>query len=342
MSPANEVKVGAFVITSFVLLFGGVIALGSGKLFQKTQILETSTRDSVDGLQVGSPVKYRGVPIGEVSAISFEDRMYPYADDDADTVDDGERDGNNQRAQQFDYGSPVVIRMEVRLDIFGPERSELFTKDIERGVTKGLRARMRSAGLTGGLFVELDMADPTEYPAYPLAFIPDYPFVPSAPSRFNEMITTLERISSSLGHVDFEGIGAGMKGAITSINRVLDTRVDKLLVNADDFIAELSASNKMLQTLISNPKVVTTIDNAAEITTGLRTTLPAAVREYGEFGAELNGLLSGEEYELRRLLSALRETADNLEVFSDRARQDPTHILFSKPPRKLAPGEAEK
>ena len=133
-----------------------------------------------------------------------------------------------------------------------------------------------------------------------------------------------------------------MKGAITSINRVLDTRVDKLLVNADDFIAELSASNKLLQTLISNPKVVTTIDNAAEITTGLRTTLPAAVREYGEFGAELNGLLSGEEYELRRLLSALRETADNLEVFSDRARQDPTHILFSKPPRKLAPGEAEK
>jgi ABC-type transporter Mla subunit MlaD len=65
------------------------------------------------------------------------------------------------------------------------------------------------------------------------------------------------------------------------------------------------------------------------------------VREYGEFGAELNTLVKAEEHDLRRLLAALRQTAENLENLTDRARQDPPRLLFSAPPRKLAPGEIE-
>ncbi len=328
MTPSTELKVGAFVIASVSLLFGGVIALGSGRFFQDTQVLETSTRESVDGLQLGSPVKYRGVPIGEVSAISFADRLYPGAE--------------NGESPEFDYGSPVIIRMKVRLDVFGPTQSELFTKDIERGVEKGLRARMRSAGLTGGLFVELDMADPREFPAPALGYMPDYPFVPSAPSRFDQVIATLERISNSLGRVDFEGIGADMKDALASFDRLLNVRIDGMLANADAFIVELGKSNQMLQGVLSNPNLASTLDHTSALAADLRATLPAAVRQYGEFGAELNALVSGEEYELRRLLSALRESAENLEALTDRARQDPPHLFFSSPPRKLAPGEIER
>jgi phospholipid/cholesterol/gamma-HCH transport system substrate-binding protein/paraquat-inducible protein B len=327
MSPSTEIKVGTFVIASAALILGGVIALGSGRFFHETQILETSTRESVDGLQVGSPVKYRGVPIGEVDTISFADRLYPGTDDNG--------------SSEFDYGSPVVIRMKVRLDVFGPGKSEQFTKDIERGVAKGLRARMRSAGLTGGLFVELDMADAHEYPEIKPPFLPDYPYVPSAPSRFDEVLAMLERVSNSLGSVDFEGIGAGMKEAVDNLNRLLGGRVDTMLANADGFIAELGKSNAMLQRLLADPRLERTLDNASSMSADLRATLPAAVREYGEFGAELNTLLSGEEYELRRLLEALRQTAENLELLTDHAREDPPRLLFSAPPRKLAPGEIE-
>jgi phospholipid/cholesterol/gamma-HCH transport system substrate-binding protein len=327
MSPSTEIKVGTFVIASAALALGGVIALGSGKFLHETQVLETSTRESVDGLQIGSPVKYRGVPIGEIDAISFADRLYPGSDDDG--------------SAEFDYGSPVVIRMKVRLDVFGPGRSEQFTKDIERGVAKGLRARMRSAGLTGGLFVELDMVDAHEYPEVKPPFLPDYPYVPSAPSRFDEVLATLERISGSLGRVDFEGIGAGMKETVDSLNRVLNGRVETMLANADGFIAELGRSNAMLQKLLSDPRLESALDNTAAMSADLRATLPATVREYGEFGAELNTLVKAEEHDLRRLLAALRQTAENLENLTDRARQDPPRLLFSAPPRKLAPGEIE-
>lgn len=327
MSPSTEIKVGTFVIASCALLFGGVIALGSGKFFHETQILETSTRESVDGLQVGSPVKYRGVPIGEISAISFADRLYPKQDD---------------GSAQFDYGSPVVLRMKVRLDVFGPGQSELFTKDIERGVEKGLRARMRSAGLTGGLFVELDMVEGQQYAALLPAYVPDYPYVPIAPSRFDEVLSTLERITTSLGKVDFEKIGKSAETTLASLNRVVDTRLDAMLANADSFIADLKQSNELLQKLLGDPQLRAMIADGSALAGDLRTSLPAAVQSYGELGAQLNATLAGGEYDVQRLLRALRETAENLEALSERVGQDPPKALFSPPPRKLAPGEIER
>ena len=74
MSASKELRVGIFVIASTTLIFGGVIALGSGSLFKDSEIVETSTRESVNGLQNGSSVKYRGVPSGECKAESFADR----------------------------------------------------------------------------------------------------------------------------------------------------------------------------------------------------------------------------------------------------------------------------
>jgi hypothetical protein len=124
---AREFKVGVFVILSVALGLGSVIALGSGSMFKQTAIIETSTTDSVNGLQIGSPVKYRGVPIGEVETIAFADRFY-------------NEQGTDD--ESFDFASPVVIRMKVRLDVFGPEQTDLFTKDLEGGVARGLRARL--------------------------------------------------------------------------------------------------------------------------------------------------------------------------------------------------------
>jgi ABC-type transporter Mla subunit MlaD len=272
-------------------------------------------------------VKYRGVPIGEISAISFADRLYPKQDD---------------GSAQFDYGSPVVLRMKVRLDVFGPGQSQLFTKDIERGVANGLRARMRSTGLTGGLFVELDMVEGQQYAALMPAYVPDYPYVPIAPSRFDEVLSTLERITASLAKVDFEKIGASAESTLASLNRVVDTRLDTMLANADSFIADLKQSNELLQKLLGDPKLRAMIADGSALAGDLRTSLPAAVQSYGELGAQLNATLAGGEYDVQRLLRALRETAENLEALSERIGQDPPKVLFSPPPRKLAPGEIER
>ncbi len=374
MSAAREFNVGVFVIFSTALAFGGVIAIGSGRFFKQTEIIETSTTDSVNGLQIGSPVKYRGVPIGEVKSISFLDRYYPDAD---------------ANPSEFDFGSPVVIRMEVRLDVFGHAQAENFTTDIQRGITTGLRARLTSAGLTGGLFVDLDLSDPTLFPAKTLAYTPDYPFIPSAPSRFDQLFDRIQSISGSLAEVDFSSLGSSLQTTVTNIDGVVTRRVDPMMADAAKFVTELRESNTKLQAILSDPNIPTTIANVEALSADLRegfagspselkeaiaeipkmmkaareaaerldamlaservqsilanlestaADLGPTVQKYGQIGSQVSDFLQTEGYEIRQIITALRQTSQDLAELMDRVSRDPPSLFFAAPPKAAAPG----
>jgi phospholipid/cholesterol/gamma-HCH transport system substrate-binding protein/paraquat-inducible protein B len=76
MKNLSYFKVGIFVITASVIAIIGVILLGVGSVFQKNFLVETYIDESVQGLDVGSPVKFRGVPIGKVEEISLTSVEY--------------------------------------------------------------------------------------------------------------------------------------------------------------------------------------------------------------------------------------------------------------------------
>ncbi len=58
---ANKTLIGAFVLGSVVLAIAAAIILGSGRFFTPTFINVMYFRGSVKGLNVGSPVMFRGV-----------------------------------------------------------------------------------------------------------------------------------------------------------------------------------------------------------------------------------------------------------------------------------------
>ena len=66
---ANPAYVGAFVIGAIALAVVGVALLGSGKLFRQTHEFVCFFDGNVNGLNVGAPVKFKGVAIGEVKQI---------------------------------------------------------------------------------------------------------------------------------------------------------------------------------------------------------------------------------------------------------------------------------
>ena len=72
----NYFRIGSFVIVGLALLIMALIIFGSGKLFQKTTYIETYFNESVQGLSVGSLVKYRGMEIGYVKEINFVSQIY--------------------------------------------------------------------------------------------------------------------------------------------------------------------------------------------------------------------------------------------------------------------------
>ena len=67
--PANKTMIGLFVLGAITLIVVAIGVLGSGKLFKETTPYVMVFEGSVKGLNVGSPVVFRGVKIGSVSGI---------------------------------------------------------------------------------------------------------------------------------------------------------------------------------------------------------------------------------------------------------------------------------
>jgi ABC-type transporter Mla subunit MlaD len=65
---ANKLKVGVFLIAGFLLFCGVLVWIGAARVLERRTPYVTYFDESVNGLDIGSPVKYRGVPIGRVAA----------------------------------------------------------------------------------------------------------------------------------------------------------------------------------------------------------------------------------------------------------------------------------
>ncbi len=66
---ATRFKVGLFLIVGFLLATGVLIWLGASRFLVEQHTYVTYFSESVQGLDVGSPVKYQGVPVGNVTAV---------------------------------------------------------------------------------------------------------------------------------------------------------------------------------------------------------------------------------------------------------------------------------
>jgi paraquat-inducible protein B len=159
---------------------------------------------SVRGLSVGAPVDFRGVEIGEVSAISLE-----YLPD------------------------KVNFRTVVELKFF-PERlgplarngSQKGAQDIpaeermKRFVESGFRGQLRNANLiTGQLYVALDF-----FPGVPAAamnFHARPPEIPTVPGGLAELQDSIGRILKRLEKVPFDTISEDLRKALEQLNQTL-------------------------------------------------------------------------------------------------------------------------
>lgn len=79
----NPFRLGLFIIIGTLLLVCVLAILGRGKSSSIRLRLETYLNESVNGLEVGSPIKFRGVKIGSVSQIGFVTDHYVTMDQSA-------------------------------------------------------------------------------------------------------------------------------------------------------------------------------------------------------------------------------------------------------------------
>ncbi|MEN9901554.1 MAG: hypothetical protein RL651_218, partial [Pseudomonadota bacterium] len=165
--------IGAAALVALVLIFG------AKNLFAKTMTVETYIKESVQGLDVGAPVRFRGVRIGQVSYIGLSGSLY-------------EEDIAPIQRRQY-----VVVRMTVeKLNYDNVEY-------IEKMVRDGMRAQIRGQGITGVNYIELDFVkDPNKLRELPFDWTPDYPVVPSQPSPVNVLLDNVEDALKNFNHLN--------------------------------------------------------------------------------------------------------------------------------------------
>ncbi|MFH1692499.1 MAG: MlaD family protein [Candidatus Omnitrophota bacterium] len=161
---ANKTAIGAFVIGAVVLLIVAIVVLGSGFLFQRSDKYVLFFDGSVKGLNVGAPVIFKGVKIGNISDISL---IY------------------NPKTK--DVLIPVVIDVELARVKGVPE--DLGYPDYSLLIQQGLRARLEIENfITGQLMLAFDF-----YPEKPAKFYdltkryPELPALPISPDIFEIM-----------------------------------------------------------------------------------------------------------------------------------------------------------
>ena len=73
-------KLGMFVLVSVFVAVGAIVVFGAGTFMRKKVMAETYVDESVQGLDVGAAVKFRGVHVGQLEKIDFAAVRYGVRD----------------------------------------------------------------------------------------------------------------------------------------------------------------------------------------------------------------------------------------------------------------------
>ena len=329
-------KLGLFVLLGVALVVTGVIVLGAGALFRRTIPAETLVYESVNGLDVGSAVKYRGVPIGKVTNIVFASVKYPEAASDrTPTTREVGRNSANRAGRDI---RGILIEMALSEKAFPGESGERIKATAHQMISRGLRARVTPAGISGQSYVEFDILDPADNPPPPIAFKPDELYIPSAPSTLGQVLDAASEVASDLqkadlrkviGHID--DLATQATAAVAEVKRTVAANRDNLtrtMAELPETAARLRATAARADAILNDPRVdkaIAGFSNAADAA-------PPAVADVRRLAHEAQQLIAGEADDIRSIINDLRRVASDASALTDDARANPSRLLFGKPP----------
>ena len=212
---ANDLKLGTFVLFGFGLLCAGLFAFGAVTYFQRTILVETYVNGNVDGLSVGGPVSLRGVKVGKVTKIDFSWNLY------------------SESEPRY-----VIIEFEVRRSIAPAAFGQDVAARIQSQVHSGLRARVNAQGFTGSSLLSLEYVNPAEYPPPVFPWTPRHLCIPSAPSQFAEVLTSLQQTLQKAAQIDFASLSGSLQRDLNAAERLM-TRLEGDLGGAEKLIGHL-------------------------------------------------------------------------------------------------------
>jgi paraquat-inducible protein B len=306
---ASPALIGVFVLLAMVLGVVSLMLFGSGRFFNQKEAFVLYFEDSLNGLDVGAPVKFKGVPIGEVTGIFI--RL-------------------NQAVDSPHIPVTIAIDTDHLQEVHNVNIDLSDTEVFYEQVTDlGLRGTLQQASfVTGKLYVQLDYYPEADAPEFVQLKDPEtgalrYKEIATLRSDFTEMIQKVSGMINDISAIRFEAIGIQVSSILAQVDEKL-TQLDVLKLNA-----ELEATLRSVRTLLSDPEVMR-----------LATEVNQTLEDYQKVAASVDVTL----VEARELVATVNgEVAPVLEQFSSMVTRGTTTLetadtLLQSLNRQLSPG----
>ncbi len=325
-APTNHWKLGLFVVAGFVMSLAAVAILGTRSLKKEIGRYVTYFDESVQGLEKGAPIKFRGVTIGNVGAIDV---------------------APDHRHVEVTLDLNIAILTRLRLDAPAPAGSGAPAGRKKLAITTDLRVQLASAGLTGVRFLQLDFFDVLTNPLPELPFpVPKAYYIPAVPSTIKSledaMLRTMSRLpdiadqltgilnqtSAILGALEHvlkdakeHQLPAHLVATLDAANQTLgethhkveqlntaklSQQADKILLGMDQMVGQLS---KLLSRLDGNGGLLSSILHASDAV--------------GDTARNADGA----SVQLEETLLAVRDAAKSIHKLADALEKDPDMLL---------------
>jgi paraquat-inducible protein B len=301
------------------LVIAIVVILGTGLLFiqrmRSHAVIElvTYSQENVTGLDISSPVRYRGVAVGRVSNLQVEPG-----------------------------GRTIEIDFELfadRLTTVGANVSNLQNL-AGTGVLERLRAQVVSNPVTGDAYLFLDMPE-NPPPPMTLGFTPSRPYIPSMPTPIGELRDRLPEV--------LEGVRATLQVLREIVARMPESldRADRFFTNVERIVREselpalsadsrkfFSTTSAQIETIASNlDGLVGNEGTLSKFANEARAAIDAAdLPASGRATREAMDQASLAAEDLRRSLPAMRESLGQLRELARQLQEQPESVLHGTRP----------
>jgi phospholipid/cholesterol/gamma-HCH transport system substrate-binding protein len=290
---STNLLIGLFVFLGVLLAVVAIIWVGATSYFQKGETYVSYFDESVQGLQMDSAVKFRGVEVGRVEAI----RVAP----------DNRLIG-------------VVMKINMRDNL-----------------QKNAVAQLKTAGITGIVFVDLDLRKPGEPDLSPkIDFPSEYPIIPSRPSEIQKILSGISEVVEKLKEIDTKALSNQWLATGQAIqNLVQNKRFSSILARLDATTGNLEELTGRLAKNRTGAKLDAVLAEARETLKGARTAIATLNDQI--LAMQLPATMGKTRDITRELQTAsnnLRQSSETLEMLLQRIYDRPSDLLFGKPPKK--------
>ena len=247
--------------------------------------------ESIRGLNVGAPVEFRGIRIGQVVDIKAHFNL--------------------------ETATPeitVLIETEPqRWEVIG-EASGDDKQRLEMQVAKGMRAQLKTGSLiTGQLYVDVDFHP--DAPEAEVKFDKQFPEIPTIPAPLQMLENRVNELLTKIDTVPIEQIGKDLGDTIKNVKQLSESK--ELLEAVKALNDTLQGTRLLVKNLDSEvaPKISSTLDQAQKTLISVQGTL---------------GQGSPFEHEMRRTIKELGEAARAVRILTDYLERHPEALIYGK------------